>query len=62
MRNRMATLNPTASVRVVNRLLEAQRRQYWRPDAAVLKALREAGEELEDRVEGVYSTPQKAVA
>ena len=62
MRNRMAKLNPTASVRVANRLLEAQRRQYWTPDAAVLKALREAGEELEDRVEGVYSTPQKAVA
>jgi magnesium chelatase subunit H len=62
MRNRMAELNPTASVRVANRLLEAQRRQYWTPDAAVLKALREAGDELEDRVEGVYSTPQKAVA
>lgn len=62
MRNRMSDLNPTASVRVANRLLEAQRRKYWTPDAAVLKALREAGEELEDRVEGVYSTPQKAVA
>jgi magnesium chelatase subunit H len=62
MRNRMAELNPTASVRVANRLLEAQRRKYWTPDAAVLQALREAGEELEDRVEGVYTTPQKAVA
>ena len=62
MRNRLAELNPTASVRVANRLLEAQRRKYWTPDAAVLAALREAGEELEDRVEGVYSTPQKAVA
>ncbi len=62
MRNRLAELNPTASVRVANRLLEAQRRKYWTPDADVLAALREAGEELEDRVEGVYSTPQKAVA
>ena len=62
MRNRLAELNPTASVRVANRLLEAQRRKYWTPDAAVLAALREAGEELEDRVEGIYSTPQKAVA
>ena len=62
MRNRLAELNPTASVRVANRLLEAQRRKYWTPDADVLAALREAGEELEDRVEGIYSTPQKAVA
>jgi magnesium chelatase subunit H len=62
MRNRMAELNPTASARVANRLLEAHRRKYWSPDADVLKALRAAGEELEDRVEGIYSIPQKAVA
>jgi magnesium chelatase subunit H len=54
MRERLARLNPTASARVANRLLEAQRRQYWQPDAATLEALQRAGEELEDRLEGVF--------
>lgn len=54
MRERLATLNPTASVRVANRLLEACERQYWQPDAATLEALRQAGDELEDRLEGVH--------
>ena len=53
MRERLATLNPKASARVANRLLEAHERDYWSPDEAVLDALREAGEELEDRLEGV---------
>ncbi len=53
MRERMAKLNPTASARVANRLLEAHERSYWNPGQEVLDALREAGEELEDRVEGV---------
>ncbi len=54
MRERLAKLNPTASVKVANRLLEAHRRQYWTPDAQTLEALQRAGEELEDRLEGVY--------
>ena len=54
MRKRLAELNPTASARVASRLLEASERKFWQPDAAVLKALREASEELEDRLEGVY--------
>jgi magnesium chelatase subunit H len=54
MRKRLASLNPTASARVANRLLEAHERRYWSPDASVLEALRRAGEELEDRLEGVY--------
>jgi magnesium chelatase subunit H len=54
MRNRLAELNPTASAKVANRLLEASERQYWKPDANMLEALRRAGEELEDRIEGVY--------
>jgi magnesium chelatase subunit H len=53
MRERMAALNPTASAKVANRLLEAHERNYWTPDPATLEALRRAGEELEDRVEGV---------
>ena len=54
MRERMAKLNPTASAKVASRLLEAHARQYWKPDEKMLEALRRAGEELEDRVEGVF--------
>ena len=54
MRQRMAELNPTASAKVANRLLEANRRQYWKPDAETLSALLRAGEELEDRLEGIH--------
>jgi magnesium chelatase subunit H len=59
MRNRMAALNPTASAKVANRLLEASSRHYWSPDASMLEALRKAGEELEDRIEGIF---EKAAA
>jgi magnesium chelatase subunit H len=51
MRDRLAALNPTASTKIANRLLEATDRRYWAPDEATLDALRRAGEELEDRVE-----------
>jgi magnesium chelatase subunit H len=53
MRQRLAELNPTASARVASRLIEAHERRYWTPDAQVLEALRRAGEELEDRLEGI---------
>lgn len=53
MRERLAQLNPTASTRVAHRLLEAVDRDYWQPDAETLQALRQAGDELEDRLEGV---------
>ena len=53
MRDRLAALNPKAAVKVVNRLLEAQRREFWSPDAETLAALQRAGEELEDRLEGI---------
>jgi magnesium chelatase subunit H len=53
MRERLAQLNPTASARVANRLIEASERRFWQPDEATLAALRRAGEELEDRLEGV---------
>jgi len=54
MRERLAQLNPVASTKFANRLLEASRRQYWQPNAETMDALRLAGEELEDRLEGVY--------
>jgi magnesium chelatase subunit H len=57
MRERLAQLNPNASAKFTNRLLEAHQRQYWSPDDATLAALRQAGEELEDRLEGIYENP-----
>ena len=54
MRQRLAELNPTASARLTHRLLEASDRQFWQPNPEVLQALRQASEELEDRLEGVY--------
>jgi magnesium chelatase subunit H len=59
MRDRLAQLNPHASAKVAQRLLEASARQYWTPDAEMLDALQRAGDELEDRLEGVY-TPRMA--
>ena len=48
-----ASLNPVASAKVANRLIEAHERKYWSPDPEMLDVLRRAGEELEDRLEGV---------
>ncbi|MDJ0640406.1 MAG: magnesium chelatase subunit H [Paracoccaceae bacterium] len=53
MRQRLADLNPVASSRMANRLLEASDREYWTPDADTLAALQDAADALEDRVEGV---------
>jgi len=55
MREQLAALNPTASAKVASRLLEASERHYWEPDPETLEALRRAGEELEDRIEGVFA-------
>jgi len=53
MRDRLAALNPTASARLARRLLEVCDRNYWTPDDATLNALRQASDDLEDRLEGV---------
>ncbi|MBK5933468.1 cobaltochelatase CobN subunit [Rhodovulum imhoffii] len=53
MRKRLASLNPAASARMANRLLEAHDRNYWQPDAETLAALQNAADELEDRLEGI---------
>ena len=53
MRQRLADLNPTASSRMANRLLEAHDRNYWQPDAETLAALQDAADALEDRLEGI---------
>jgi hypothetical protein len=55
MRERLAQLNPTASAKVANRLLEASRAPVLAAGPAMLDALRRAGEELEDRLEGVFT-------
>ena len=48
---------------LASRLIEASDRNYWQPDAETLAALRQASDELEDRLEGVYSTiPEGATA
>lgn len=62
MRERLAKLNPTASTRVAHRLLEAVDRDFWQPDAATLQALRQAGDELEDRLEGVVENANERAA
>ena len=53
MRARLAALNPAASSRMANRLIEAHERAYWSPDAETLAALQGAADELEDRMEGI---------
>ena len=53
MRKRLADLNPAASTKLANRLIEASERNYWSPDQETLEALRRAGEELEDIMEGI---------
>ncbi|MBU2357827.1 MAG: cobaltochelatase subunit CobN, partial [Alphaproteobacteria bacterium] len=53
MRERLAALNPQASMRMANRLLEASDRAYWTPDAATLAALQDAADAIEDRMEGI---------
>ena len=43
MRRRLASLNPEASNRMAQRLLEASDRAYWTPDPATLALLFAAG-------------------
>lgn len=60
MRKRLMELNPKASLRVANRLMEAHDRNYWIPDDETLAALQEAGDEIEDRIEGIVA--EEAIA
>jgi magnesium chelatase subunit H len=53
MRERLAALNPQASMRMANRLLEASDREYWTPDEETLAALQDAADAIEDRMEGI---------
>jgi magnesium chelatase subunit H len=53
MRKRLSDLNPQASMRMANRLIEASERAYWTPDDATLAALHTAANAIEDRLEGI---------
>ena len=53
MRQRLADLNPQASMRMANRLLEASDRDYWAPDDNTLAALQSAADAIEDQLEGI---------
>jgi magnesium chelatase subunit H len=53
LRERLIALNPVAASKVARRLIEAQQRNYWTPDAATAEALLHASEDLEDRLEGI---------
>ncbi|MEM7470442.1 MAG: magnesium chelatase subunit H [Pseudomonadota bacterium] len=53
MRQRLADLNPQASMRMANRLLEASDRDYWTPDEDTLAALQDAADAIEDQLEGI---------
>lgn len=55
MRHRLADLNPKASARVADRLLEACERQLWTPDMETLASLKAASNDLEDRLEGLVA-------
>jgi len=55
MRERLAALNPKASARMADRLLEACDRELWKPDAATLAALQQASNDIEDRLEGLVA-------
>lgn len=53
MRKRLSDLNPQASMRMANRLLEASDRDYWTPDEDTLAALQNAADAIEDQLEGI---------
>ena len=55
MRARLSRLNPAASAKMTNRILEAHARGYWTPDDETLASLRDAGDEMEDRLEGAIA-------
>jgi len=54
-REELSKLNPMACARMAQRLIEAHERNYWSPSEADLQALYDAGDELEDRLEGVFT-------
>lgn len=58
MRERLAKLNPHATVTITGRLLEANNRGLWDADEETLAKLQEIYDDLEDRLEGVGQVAQ----
>ncbi|NTU54220.1 MAG: magnesium chelatase subunit H [Chlorobiaceae bacterium] len=56
MLERMASLNPNATMSMTRRLLEANSRGFWQADEGTIEQLQELYEELETRIEGAHST------
>jgi magnesium chelatase subunit H len=55
MLERLASLNPNATMAMTGRLLEANSRGFWEADEATIEELQELYEELETRIEGAHS-------
>jgi magnesium chelatase subunit H len=53
MLERLGQLNPHSARSLAARLLEANGRGFWRPDADMIERVRESMVALEDRLEGV---------
>ncbi|HWR01039.1 MAG TPA: magnesium chelatase subunit H [Chlorobaculum sp.] len=56
MLERMTALNPTATMSMTRRLLEAHSRGFWQADEGTIEELQELYEELETRIEGAHSS------
>lgn len=55
MLERLAALNPNATMAMTRRLLEANSRGFWDADEGTIEELQELYEELETRIEGAHS-------
>ena len=55
MLERLASMNPNATMAMTRRLLEAHSRGFWEADEGTIKELQELYEELESRIEGAHS-------
>jgi len=58
MLDRLAALNPNATMSMTRRLLEANSRGFWEADEGTIEELQELYEELETRIEGAHSSQQ----
>ncbi|NTU94184.1 MAG: magnesium chelatase subunit H [Chlorobiaceae bacterium] len=56
MLERLASLNPHATMAMTGRLLEAHSRGFWKADEGTIEELQELYEELETRIEGAHSS------
>ncbi len=56
MLERMAALNPNATMAMTRRLLEANSRGFWEADEGTIEELQDLYEELETRIEGAHSS------